>query len=119
MIVTDYDYEAHQRTPYDLGLDRLVALDAEGSFMGKEALREIAAAPPNRFKTLRLEGEELPEYGATVTKDGDEVGVLTSPATSPAYGPIGLAILRSDVATEGTTVDVALGAGTIGGTVGV
>ena len=83
MIVTDYDYEAHQRTPYDLGLDRLVALDAEGSFMGKEALREVAAAPPNRFKTLRLEGEELPEYGAAVTKDGEPVGVLTSPAMQP------------------------------------
>ena len=119
MIVTDYDYEAHQRTPYDLGLDRLVALDGEGSFMGKEALREVAAAPPNRFKTLRLEGQELPEYGSTVTKDGTEVGVLTSPASSPTFGPIGLAILRSDVAADGTAVDVALDDGTIGATVDV
>ena len=70
MIVTDYDYEAHQRTPYDLGLDRVVALDANGDFMGKEALRAVAAAPPNRFKTLRLDGEELPEYGATVSRGG-------------------------------------------------
>jgi aminomethyltransferase len=119
MIVTDYDYEAHQRTPYDLGLDRVVALDAEGTFMGKDALRGVAAAPPNRFKTLRLDGEELPEYGAAVSKDGEEVGVLTSPASSPAHGPIGLAILRSDVAAEGTKVDVALGEGTIGATVDV
>jgi aminomethyltransferase len=117
MIVTDYDYEAHQRTPYDLGLDRLVALGSAGSFMGKEALREIAAAPPNRFKTLRLEGEELPEYGAAVTKGGEDVGVLTSPATSPAFGAIGLAILRTDIAADGTTVDVALGGGTVGATV--
>ncbi|MGH2679954.1 MAG: aminomethyltransferase family protein [Actinomycetota bacterium] len=119
MVVTDYDYEGHQRTPYDLGLDRLVALDAEGAFMGKTALRDVAAAPPNRFKTLRLEGETLPEYGATVRKDGEEVGVLTSPATSPTFGPIGLAILRSDVATDGTRVDVALGEGTTGATVDV
>ena len=87
--------------------------------MGKEALRDVAAAPPNRFKTLRLEGQELPEYGATVTKDGTEVGVLTSPASSPTFGPIGLAILRSDVAADGTAVDVALGDGTIGATVDV
>ena len=87
--------------------------------MGKEALRAVAAAPPNRFKTLRLEGEELPEYGAAVTKDGEEVGVLTSPATSPAYGPIGLAIIRSDVAADGTRVDVALGEGRSGATVDV
>jgi aminomethyltransferase len=119
MVVTDYDYEAHQRTPYDLGLDRLVALDAPGAFMGKEALRVVAASPPNRFKTLRLEGEELPEYGAAVSRDGEEVGVLTSPATSPAYGPIGLAIIRSDVAADGTKVDVALADGTTGASVDV
>ena len=119
MIVTDYDYEAHQRTPYDLGLDRVVALDGDGEFMGKEVLRGIAQDPPNRFKTVRLDGEELPEYGATITRGGEEVGVLTSPATSPRYGPIGLAILRSDVAEDGTEVDVALGPGTVGGTVDV
>ncbi len=119
MIVTDYDYEAHQRTPYDLGLDRVVALDGDGEFMGKDALRAVAADPPNRFKTLRLEGDELPEYGATVTRDGEEVGVLTSPALSPAHGPIGLAILRTDVATDGTRVDVALGEGTVGATIDV
>ena len=119
MVVTDYDYEAHERTPYDLGLDRLVALDAEGAFMGKDTLREVAADPPNRFKTLRLQGEELPEYGASVTKDGEDVGVLTSPATSPVFGPIGLAILRRDVADHGTEVDVALGEGTVTATVDV
>src|SRR5712691_2384881 len=46
LIVTDYDYEAHQRTPYDFNMDRMVALDAPG--VGKEALRRIAADPPNR-----------------------------------------------------------------------
>ena len=119
MIVTDYDYESHQRSPYDVGLDRVVALDAPGEFMGKDRLREIAQDPPNRFKTVRLEGDTLPEYGAAITKDGVEVGVLTSPATSPLYGNLGLAILRTDVAAEGVTVDVALGDGAIGGAVDV
>ncbi|MGZ8630183.1 MAG: aminomethyltransferase family protein [Actinomycetota bacterium] len=120
MIVTDYDYEPHQRTPYDLGLDRLVTLDADGEFMGKEQLRAIAADPPNRFVTIRLEGEALPEYGASVNVGGDEVGVLTSPATSPILGPLGLAILRTEVAVPGTLVEVAMhGGSTIGGTVDV
>jgi aminomethyltransferase len=119
MIVTDYDYEAHQRSPYDLGLDRVVKLDGEGDFMGKEKLREIAGDPPNRFKTVRLEGEALPEYGATITKDGDEVGVLTSPATSPRYGNIGLAIIRTDVAVDGEKVDVDAEGGPIAGTIDV
>jgi len=119
MIVTDYDYAPHERSPYDLGLDRVVALEAPGEFMGKEKLREIAADPPNRFKTLRVEGDTTPEYGATVTRGGEEVGVLTSPAKSPAYGNIGMAILRTDAAAEGTTVDVALEGGTVRATVDV
>ena len=112
MIVTDYDYASHERSPYDLGLDRMVALDAPGEFMGKDKLREIAADPPNRFKTLRIDGGTVPAYGATVTKNGEAVGVLTSPAISPRLGTIGLAILRTDVAEDGNFVDVALEDGT-------
>lgn len=119
MIVTDYDYAPHERSPYDLGLDRVVALDAPGEFMGKARLREIAADPPNRFKTLRIDGEALPPYGAVVTKEGEEVGVLTSPASSPLFGAIGIAILRADVASDGTVVEVALDGGTVGATVDV
>jgi aminomethyltransferase len=120
MIVTDYDYEPHRRTPYDLGLDRLVALDADGEFMGKEHLREIAEDPPNRFVTIRLQGEPLPEYGAAVTAGGEEAGVLTSPATSPALGPLGLAIMRTEHAEPGTAVEVAMPDGSVtAGTVDV
>jgi aminomethyltransferase len=120
MIVTDYDYESHARTPYDFSFDRLVAIDRDrAEFLGKEELRRVAEDPPNRFKTIRLDGSELPEYGATVSRDGEEIGVLTSPADSPTFGPIGLAILRSDVAAEGEKVDVAMAEGTIGGTVDV
>jgi len=109
LIVTDYDYEAHRRTPYDFNLDRLVALDREVEFVGKERLRAVAADPPHRLVTLRLEGETLPEYGAAVAKDGEEVGVLTSPADSPRFGRIGMAVVRSGHAIPGTEVEVALG----------
>jgi aminomethyltransferase len=117
MIVTGYDYQEHERTPYDLGMDRMVALDASGEFMGKDKLREVAKEPPNRFKTLRLDGDALPEYGAAVTRDGEEVGVLTSPAESPKLGPLGIAILRADAAADGTLLQVALGGGEVGATV--
>jgi glycine cleavage system aminomethyltransferase T len=76
--------------------------------MGKDELRTIAADPPNRFKTIKLEQDALPEYGAALTKDGEDVGVLTSPALSPILGPLGLAIIRTDVAVDGTQVDVAM-----------
>jgi aminomethyltransferase len=117
MIVTDYDYEPGTRTPFDLGLDRFVALHERN--MGTEALRAVAADPPNRFVTIRLDGDELPEYGSAVTREGEEVGVLTSPAVSPRHGPIGLAILRKDAAAPGTQVSVAGPGGAISGTVDV
>lgn len=119
MIVTDYDYDAHQRSPYDLGLDRVVKLDGAGEFMGKEKLRDIAADPPNRFKTVRLEGDVLPEYGSTLRRDGEEVGVLTSPAESPRYGNLGLAIIRSGAAVDGDKVEVEAEGGPIPGTIDV
>ena len=117
MIVTDYDYEPHQRTPFDLGLDRFVSLNELN--MGTEKLRAVAAAPPNRFVTVRLEGDELPEYGSAMTDGGETVGVLTSPADSPRFGPIGLAVLRTDLAVPGTRVSIEHGDGTMTGTVDV
>ena len=53
-----------------------------------------------------------------MTKDGREVGVVTSPAVSPRVGAIGLAILDADVAEDGASVDVAMGEGTTTATVG-
>ena len=119
LIVTDYDYEAHQRSPYDFNLDRLVALDRPVDFVGKDRLAEIAKAPPNRFVTLRYEAETLPEYGAAVLKDGEEVGTLTSPTDSPRFGKIGTAVVRTELATPGTVLEVALGEGTVPATVDV
>ncbi len=117
LIVTDYDYEPHTRTPYDFSMDRLVALDAPGEFLGKARLREVARRPPNRFVTLVLEADEVPEYGAEVTKEGEPVGVLTSPTKSPRFGVIGLAVLRTEEARVGNAVEVALGEDTVPATV--
>ena len=112
LVITDYDYQAHERSPYDFSFDRLVHF-GEGDFVGKEKLRHVAAAPPRRFKTLRVEGDVLPGYGAEVLHDGLEVGVLTSPTQSPRFGPIGLAVLDSKHSDNGTALDVALPNGTL------
>jgi aminomethyltransferase len=119
LIVTDYDYEPHQHSPYDFGLDRLVALDSAAEFAGKDRLRAIAADPPNRFVTLKVDGDALPDYGATVTKDGEEVGVLTSPTDSPRFGKIGLAVVRSGFAAAGTPLEVAVEGGSVPATTDV
>ncbi len=77
----------------------------------------MADEPPNRFVTLRFEADDLPEYGAAVTKDGEEVGVLTSPTDSPRYGKIGLAIVDTAHAGVGNTLDVEVGEATVPATV--
>src|SRR5262249_48285441 len=102
-------------TPYDLSFDRLVKLDRD--FRGRDALRSVAANPPNRLKGLHLEGDEVPEDGAEVTKDGEAVGTLTSPANSPQFGLIGIPILEASASDPGTRVDVAVGDGTVSATV--
>jgi aminomethyltransferase len=117
MIVTGYDYQEHERSPYDLGLGRTVALEAEGEFMGKEKLREMAKEPPNRFKTVRIEGSVLPDYGAAIRVGGETVGILTSPALSPTLGALGLAILRADLAADGQPVEIEAEGGPLTGVV--
>ncbi len=117
MIVTDYDYEPHQRSPFDLGLDAVVKLGS--GCMGDEALRAASAERKDRFVTVRLEKDALPEYGAAVRVWDREVGVLTSPASSPLFGPIGLAIVEAPFASEGTRVEVEGPSGPLPGVVDV
>ena len=116
LVVLEYDYNAHEITPYDLSFDAMVAL-GKVDFIGRDALAPVAAAPPRRFKTLRLETDELPEYGVRVTRDGEPVGTLTSPAPSPRFGPLALAILDTPLAVDGQRVDVECGDSTIPATV--
>ena len=46
LIIYGYDYEPHERTPYDVGLDKLVRPDLGLGFAGEDALRAVAADPP-------------------------------------------------------------------------
>jgi aminomethyltransferase len=68
--------------------------------------------------TLALEGKDVPEYGAAVTKDGEPAGTLTSPCKSPTLGQvIGMAVLETAYAKKGEQVEVALDHGTAPATV--
>jgi aminomethyltransferase len=110
LVIIAVDYDPGERSPWDLSMDRFIKTDTEN--VGAAALAERGANPPKRFKTLQIEGDAAPDYGAVVTKDGREVGTVTSPASSPRLGTIGLAILDAEVATDGEKVDVAVGDGT-------
>jgi aminomethyltransferase len=119
LIIYDSDYSAGVDSPYDVSLDRYVHLDADVNFLGKNALRQLAAAPPRRLKTLRISGDQLPEPGADVLVDGVVVGKVTSPAASPRMGLLALAKLETGHAVDGDPVEVALADGTATATVDV
>jgi aminomethyltransferase len=106
LIVFEFEYEPGQLTPFDLGMDRMVSSAPEIDYVGKDALQKVAAEPPRRLKTLRLEAGELPDGGSDVTKDGHVVGTLTSPTNSPRFGPIALAIMETASADNDTVVNV-------------
>ena len=103
LIIIAVDYDPGEISPWDLSMDRFIKTDTE--CVGAGALADYGKNPPKRFKTLTFEGG-VPEAGTTVTKDGADVGVVTSPADSPRVGPIGLAILDADAASDGTKVEV-------------
>jgi aminomethyltransferase len=103
LIIIGVDYQVGETSPYDVSLDRMIKPGTEN--VGAAALAAYGANPPRRFKTLRIEGDAAPEAGAAVTKDGAEVGTVTSPTTSPRFGPIALAILDTGVATDGEKVE--------------
>lgn len=119
LLFPDVDYFPHKTDPYEVRLDKMVKLDKPGDFVGKEALRRIAAeGTPRLLTTLRIEGDQTPEYGAAVTQDGREVGIVRSPAHSPTFDEqIAMAAINRNLCGEGTRVDVALGEGTVGATV--
>jgi aminomethyltransferase len=117
LIIIAVDYNPGELSPYDLSMDRFIKTDTE--CVGATALATYGADPPKRFKTLRIESETAPDYGAAVTTDGRQVGTVTSPAVSPRVGTIGLAILDNDASADGTKVDVAIGEGTAPATVDV
>ena len=109
LIVIDADYTPGERSPFDLSLDKTIALDPEIEILGSDILSKTGEAPPLRFKTLRIEGSVVPEYGAEVLRDGVVIGTVTSPVASPTFGVIGLATLRSEYSADGTSVEVAIG----------
>jgi aminomethyltransferase len=120
LLFPDIDYFPHQTDPYEVRLDNVVKPDKPGDFVGKEALKKIAAeGTPRLLTTLRIEGDEVPEYGAAVTLDGRDVGIVRSPCQSPTFDMqvIAMATVDRELNQPGQQVDVALGDGTVGATV--
>ena len=97
--------------PFELGLDRLVDLDMEAQFMGKEALRRIKAEGVSRKMVgVEIDGArmEMNQTKWPVEADGQRVGEVTSAIYSPrleknigfAWVPVRLSELGNTVSVE-------------------
>lgn len=106
LIIYSTDYTPGVHSPYDVSLDRFVALDSGADFVGRAALAATAQAPPNRLKTLLVSGETLPPVGAAVLDGEAVVGTLSSRVHSPRFGVIGLAMLATGAAVDGRALRV-------------
>ena len=97
--------------PFELGLDRLVDLDMEATFIGKAALKRIKAEGIRR-KQVGLEIAGLPIEGTNTQfwpakVNDEEVGVVTSAVYSPRLERnIALAMVTVESAGKGSELIV-------------
>ena len=111
-----------EHNPFTIGLGRLVNLDQEIDFIGKEALKAIKEKGlTEKLVGLELEGDPIlkaPENFWPVSSNNKKVGRLSRAFFSPRLEKnIGLAIIDIDFAEEGTTVSVASPNGDLSSTV--
>lgn len=97
--------------PFELGFDRLVNLDMDADFIGKDALRRIHAEGPKRKQVgLVLDCEPLDGPNTTfwtINQGGEVIGKVTSAVYSPRLEKnIALAMVAVDAAMLGAEVDV-------------
>ncbi|MDQ6818042.1 MAG: folate-binding protein [Actinomycetota bacterium] len=91
--------------PQEAGLNERAVSFTKGCYVGQETVARLyyRGKPNRRLRGLRS-GEPM-NQGDEVHLDGRPVGRLTSTATSPGFGHIGLALIRRE-APPGSRVDV-------------
>ncbi|MET4805538.1 FAD-dependent oxidoreductase [Limibacillus sp. MBR-115] len=95
-------------SPLAGALDRFVKLD-KAAFVGRDALfQEKQEGPSERFVPLIVDaGTADAPYLATIWKDGERVGLVTSGGYGHRIGKsIALSYVRRDLAVEGTALEV-------------
>ena len=99
--------------PFELGLDRLINLDSEINFIGKDALKKIKQDGVKRKQVgLELDCESLERPNTTfwsIYKNGKNVGKITSAVYSPRLKKnIALAMIEVNHSEIGNTLKVSI-----------
>jgi aminomethyltransferase len=106
LIFAGYEFD-DQVDPFEAGIGFTVALDADGDFLGKEALVTRKAHPQRTLVGLELEGNEPAGHGDCVHVGRSQVGVVTSGMRSPLLGKnVALCRMAVQYAEVGTPVEV-------------
>jgi aminomethyltransferase len=118
-----YHADADMSTnPFELGLDRLVSLDSDIKFVGKNALQKIKQKGITRKQVgIKIDCEPLKGPNTTflkLSKDNKEIGKITSAVYSPRLKKnIALAIVSVEQSELGNKFKVTTNEGTFGCTV--
>ena len=118
-----YHADADIKTnPFELGLDRLINLDSEINFIGKNALKKIKESGISRKQVgLVIECEPLSGPNTTfwpIKKNGKQIGKVTSAVYSPRLKKnIALAMIDINFSEVGANLEVNTHEGTYNSTI--
>ena len=99
----------------EVGLETAISYE-KGCYLGQEVVERVAARGQvhRKLRGLTCAGGVAPAAGAPLTRDGQEVGWITSAVWSPACAAvIALGYLRRECCEPDTEVEVALPAGSV------
>ena len=121
MLSYHADADIHTN-PFEVGLDRLVALNGDVNFIGKQALQEIHHKGISRKQVgLELSGDPLLGPNTNfwpIKKNSKDIGKVTSAVFSPRLKKnIALAMVEINHTTLGLELDVCKDFGILKGTV--
>ncbi|WP_223427574.1 glycine cleavage T C-terminal barrel domain-containing protein [Tateyamaria pelophila] len=97
--------------PFELGLGRLIDLEMEADFVGKNALKQIKEnGVKQRLVGLEIEGDPFVgsnDFFWPLLKDGGQIGTVTSAIHSPRLEKnIALAMIKTEYSAVGTDLIV-------------
>jgi len=98
------------RNPIWAGFGRFVKLDKGIDFVGSDALQRAADDPAGeRMINFFVTGRGVPRTHYAITKDGENVGEVTSGSYGPSLDKyIGMGWVRAGLHTPGTQLDVTI-----------
>lgn len=108
----DARLQTHPANPFELGLGKLVDLDREGDFVGKQALLKIrAAGVKRRFTGFVIDGDPVPGSQQPIPLLGGDstVGTISEMAYSPRLQQnIALGLVNRDIGDDDKVLAVAV-----------